>query len=406
MNFLESIRIAMRGLKANKMRSILTMLGIIIGVFAVIVMVAIGQGARTSVTGQIQGLGSNLLIVSPGQSNSGGVRGGAGSLSNLSMEDVDAIKQKADAVKNVAPQAGRSAQVVLGDQNTSTQIVGTTLEYAEVRNQPVAIGRYFNQDEITTRAKVAVVGTTVVQNLLGDPNADIVGKIINVNRVPFQVIGVLQSKGASGMQDNDDTIIVPITTAQLRLIGNQTIRTMYIEAKSSDLMDTASAQVTQVLRRQHRLQASDSDDFSVRSQADILSTVQSVTQALTLLLGGVAAISLLVGGIGIMNIMLVSVTERTREIGIRKAIGAKRRDILFQFLIEAVVLSVLGGVIGILAGNGGSYLLNKFLGMTTQISLSSVLMAFGFSALIGIVFGVFPAQKASKLNPIDALRYE
>lgn len=406
MNFIESIRVAMRGLKSNKMRSILTMLGIIIGVSAVIVMVAIGQGARTSVTSQIQGLGSNLLIVSPGQASSGGVSGGAGSLNNLTMEDVDAIRQKADAVKSVAPQAGRSAQVVLGDQNTNTQVVGTTPEYSEVRNQPVAIGRYFTEEEMTTRAKVAVVGTTVVQNLLGDPNADIVGKVINVNRVPFQVIGVLQSKGASGMQDNDDTIIVPITTAQLRLIGNQQVRTIYVEAKSSDLMATASAQITQVLRRQHKLQPQDPDNFSVRSQADILSTVQGVTQALTLLLGGVAAISLLVGGIGIMNIMLVSVTERTREIGIRKAIGAKRRAILFQFLIEAVVLSVLGGVVGILLGGGGSYVLSKLVGMTTEVSTSSIAVAFCFSALIGIVFGVFPAQKASKLNPIDALRYE
>jgi putative ABC transport system permease protein len=405
MNFMESIRIALRGLKANKLRSILTMLGIIIGVFAVIVMVAIGTGARTSVTGQIQGLGSNLLIITPAQASSGGVKGG--SVTTMTMEDVDAIKTKAaDTVQGVAPQVGKSVQVVFAGQNTSTQVVGTTPDYQDVRNQHPTIGRFFNDNEITTRAKVAVVGTTVVQNLLGDPNADIVGKVINVNSVPFQVIGVMETKGASGMQDNDDQIFVPITTAQSRLVGTTRIQTMYIQAKSADLMDTASAQVTQILRRQHKLKTSAQNDFNVRSQADILSTVQGVTQALTLLLGGVAGISLLVGGIGIMNIMLVSVTERTREIGIRKAIGAKRRDILFQFLIEAVVLSVLGGIIGISLGWGGSKALSSLVGMTAEVSLTSVIVAFCFSAAIGIVFGVFPAQKASKLNPIDALRYE
>jgi putative ABC transport system permease protein len=405
MNFMESIRIALRGLKANKLRSILTMLGIIIGVFAVIVMVAIGTGARTSVTGQIQGLGSNLLIITPAQASSGGVKGG--SVTTMTMEDVDAIKTKAaDTVQGVAPQVGKSVQVVFAGQNTSTQVVGTTPDYQDVRNQHPTIGRFFNDNEITTRAKVAVVGTTVVQNLLGDPNADIVGKVINVNSVPFQVIGVMETKGASGMQDNDDQIFVPITTAQSRLVGTTRIQTMYIQAKSADLMDTASAQVTQILRRQHKLNTSAQNDFNVRSQADILSTVQGVTQALTLLLGGVAGISLLVGGIGIMNIMLVSVTERTREIGIRKAIGAKRRDILFQFLIEAVVLSVLGGIIGISLGWGGSKALSSLVGMTAEVSLTSVIVAFCFSAAIGIVFGVFPAQKASKLNPIDALRYE
>ncbi|HEX3015984.1 MAG TPA: ABC transporter permease [Desulfobacteria bacterium] len=406
MNFIESIRIALRGLRANKMRSVLTMLGIIIGVSAVIVMVSIGQGAKDSVTGQIQGLGSNLLIVMPGQTSSGGVKGGAGSMTNLTMDDVNAISAKAQAVKAVAPQASRSAQVVLGDQNTSTQIIGTTTQYPEVRSQNVAIGRFFNDNEVTERAKVAVVGTTVVQNLLGDPNASIVGKIININRVPFQVIGVMASKGSSGITNNDDQILVPITTAQLRLIGTNEVRTIYVEAQSSDLMDTASAQIESVLRSKHRLADSDADDFSINSQADILSTVQGVTQTLTLLLGGIAGISLLVGGIGIMNIMLVSVTERTREIGIRKAIGAKRRDILFQFLIEAVVLSVLGGAIGIALGAGGSYLVGHLANMTTQVSPNSVALAFIFSAGIGIVFGVFPAQKASKLNPIDALRYE
>ncbi len=406
MNFFENIRVAFRGLKSNKLRSALTMLGIIIGVGAVIVMVAIGQGAKASVTNQIQGLGSNLIMVSPGRSNTGGVRGGAGSMSNISMDDVSAIQTNADAVQAVAPVANTQAQVVLGSQNTATQIIGTTPSYAQVRNQPVAMGRFISDKDLKDNAKVAVVGTTVVQDLMGSANANIVGQIIKINRVPFQVIGVLQSKGSSGANNNDDQIIVPLTTAQTRLIGNKSVRTVYVEAKSSDQMNTAYVEIEQILRHRHKLTSSAADDFSITSQTDILSTAEGVTQSLTLLLSGIAAISLLVGGIGIMNIMLVSVTERTREIGIRKAIGAKRRTIMFQFLIEAVVLSALGGLLGILFGFGGSSLLNRFAGMTSQMSASSVVMAFIFSAAIGIIFGVFPAQKASKLDPIEALRYE
>ena len=406
MNFIENIRIAMRGLKSNKLRSILTMLGIIIGVGAVIIMVAIGQGAKASVAGQIQGLGSNLLIVSPGQSNTGGVKGGIGSLTNMTIDDVNAIKSGADAVANVAPSTSKQVQVVLGSQNTSTQVIGTTPSYADARNQQADIGRFFTDQDVQNNAQVAVVGTSVVQNLLGNANANIVGQTININQVPFEVIGILQSKGSSGTNNNDDQILVPISSAQTRLIGSKSIRTIYVEAKSSDLMTTASAEITQILRQQHGLSFNAANDFTVTSQSDILSTAEGVSQSLTLLLSGVAAISLLVGGIGIMNIMLVSVTERTREIGIRKAIGAKRKAIMFQFLIEAVILSMLGGVMGILFGAGGSALLNKFAGMTTQISSSPVIMAFAFSVAIGIIFGVFPAQKAAKLHPIDALRYE
>lgn len=406
MNFMENIRIAMRGLKSNKLRSILTMLGIIIGVGAVIIMVAIGQGAKSSVAGQIQGLGSNLLIVSPGQSNTGGVKGGMGSLTNMTLDDVNAIKSGADAVENVAPSSSKQAQVVLGGQNTSTQVIGTTPSYTDVRNQQADIGRFFTDQDVQNNAQVAVVGTTVVQDLLGNANANIVGQTININQVPFEVIGVLQSKGSSGASNNDDQILVPISSAQTRLIGSKSIRTIYVEAKSSDLMDTANAEITQILRQQHGLSYNAANDFTVTSQSDILSTAEGVSQSLTLLLGGVAAISLLVGGIGIMNIMLVSVTERTREIGIRKAIGAKRKVIMLQFLIEAIILSMLGGVIGILFGAGGSALLNKFAGMTAQISTSPVIIAFAFSVAIGVIFGVFPAQKAAKLHPIDALRFE
>ncbi len=406
MNIAESIRVALRGLKVNKLRSFLTMLGIIIGVGAVIVMVAIGQGAKDSVANRIQGLGSNLLIITPGQSNAGGVKGGAGSLTNMTMDDVTAIQQKADAVANVAPIASRNAQVVLGNQNTSTQVIGTTPSYAAVRNQSVAFGRMFSQRDLDSKAKVAVIGQTTAQNLMGNSYFSIVGRVININRVPFQVIGILQSKGSSGMTNNDDQILVPITTAQSRLIGSQNVRTIFVEAKSADQMNAASMEIETIMRHQHRLKLSDPDDFTITNQSDILSTAEGVTQSLTLLLSGIAAISLLVGGIGIMNIMLVSVTERTREIGIRKAIGAKRRDILFQFLIEAVVLSLLGGIIGVIVGGGGSSLLNRFAGMSTQVSSMSVIAAFLFSAAIGVIFGVFPAQKASKLDPIDALRYE
>lgn len=406
MNFVENIRIALRGLKSNKLRSILTMLGIIIGVGAVIIMVAIGQGAKASVAGQIQGLGSNLLIVTPGQSNTGGIKGGMGSLTNMTLDDVNAIKNGADAVANVAPSTSKQVQVVFGSQNTSTQVIGTTPSYADVRNQQASIGRFFTDQENQNNAQVAVVGTTVVQDLTGNPNANIVGQTINIDQVPFEVIGILQSKGSSGASNNDDQILVPISSAQTRLIGSNSIRTIYVEAKSSDIMDTASTEITQILRQQHGLSFNAANDFTVTSQSDILSTAEGVSQSLTLLLGGVAAISLLVGGIGIMNIMLVSVTERTREIGIRKAIGAKRKAIMLQFLIEAVILSMLGGVMGILFGAGGSALLDKFAGMTAQITTSPVIMAFAFSVAIGIIFGVFPAQKAAKLNPIDALRFE
>lgn len=406
MNFIENIRIATRGLKSNKLRSALTMLGIIIGVSAVIIMVAIGQGAKASVAGQIQGLGSNLLIVSPGQSNTGGVKGGIGSLTNMTMADVTAIQSGASAVANVAPSTSKQVQVVLGSQNTSTSVIGTTPSYSDARNQQANIGRFFTDQEVQDNAQVAVIGTSVVQNLLGSANANIVGQTININQVPFEVIGVLQSKGSSGTSNNDDQILVPISSAQNRLIGSKNIKMIYVEAKNADSMGTANAEITQILRQQHGLSFNAANDFTVTSQSDILSTAEGVSQSLTLLLSGVAAISLLVGGIGIMNIMLVSVTERTREIGIRKAIGAKRKAILFQFLIEAVILSMLGGTLGILFGAGGSYLLNKFAGMTAQITTSPVIMAFAFSVAIGIIFGVFPAQKAAKLNPIDALRYE
>ena len=322
------------------------------------------------------------------------------------MDDVKKIQALGPAVKAVAPIAGSNAQVVLGSGNTSTSINGTTEDYEVVKNVSLARGRYLTKEDVDSSARVAVLGPTVVENLLGDANAAVVGKIIKVNNVPCQVIGVTTATGSSGFQSSDDMITAPITTVQARLIGKKTVRNILVSASSEALMQTAQDEITAALRKSHKIPDGKDNDFRVQNQADMLATMTSVTQTLTMLLGGIAGISLLVGGIGIMNIMLVSVTERTREIGIRKAIGAKGKDILLQFLIEAVVLSVLGGGIGIALGYRGSNLAGKALTMNTSISMASVFMAFGFSAGIGIIFGVFPARKAAAMDPIDALRYE
>ena len=405
MNFFESIRVSLRALRANKLRSSLTMLGMIIGVAAVIAMVGIGNGATASITSQIQGLGSNLLTISSGQSNTGGVRGGAGTSNTLSMTDVSKI-QITTAVKAVAPIASSSGQVVFGSGNTSTSINGTTADYSVIKNVTIASGRFITKEDVDSSARVAVLGPTVVTNLMGDANASVIGKIIKINNVPFQVIGVTTATGSTGFQSSDDMITAPISTVQARLIGKKTVRSILVSASSAEQMQTAQDEITAALHKSHKIPEGKTNDFTVQNQADMLATMTGVTQTLTMLLGGIAGISLLVGGIGIMNIMLVSVTERTREIGIRKAIGAKGMDILLQFLIEAVVLSVLGGGIGIALGYGGSSLAGKALKMSTSISMTSVLVAFFFSAAIGIVFGVFPARKAAAMDPIDALRYE
>ena len=406
MNFLESIRVSLRALRANKLRSALTMLGMIIGVAAVIAMVGIANGATASITAQIQGLGSNLLTVSPGQSNSGGVKGGAGSLTTLIMTDVPKVQAAGSAVKAVAPVASTNAQVVFGSGNTSTSITGTTPDYQSIKNVSLASGRYITTADVDSNARVAVLGPTTVTNLMGDANATVIGKTIKINNVPFQVIGVTTATGSTGFMSSDDMITAPVSTVQERLIGKTTLRSILISAASADVMQTAQDEITVALERAHKIPTGKADDFTVQNQADILASMQGVTQTLTMLLGGIAGISLLVGGIGIMNIMLVSVTERTREIGIRKAIGAKSNDIMLQFLIEAVVLSVLGGGIGIAIGSMGSTLAGMALKMSTSVSVTSVFVAFGFSAAIGIAFGVFPAKKAAAMDPIDALRFE
>ncbi|ADY55938.1 protein of unknown function DUF214 [Syntrophobotulus glycolicus DSM 8271] len=409
MNFWESVKISLRALISNKLRSILTMLGIIIGVGAVIAMVGIGNGATSDITSSIQGLGANLLTVSPGQSSSNGVRSAAGSMNSLKMSDAEEIAALGDSIKAVAPTNNKSGvQVVLGAENTNTTITGATETYTEVRNLEISTGRFITAEDVQDYAKVAVVGPSVVSSLLGSEDADIVGQKIKINNIPFKVVGVTVSQGSSGMNSSDDMIFIPITTNASRLVGNKYLRTIYVAAASEEMMDQAEAEIIAVLEKAHGIDtgAGESDDFTVQNQETILETVQSVSKTMSMLLGGIAGISLLVGGIGIMNIMLVSVTERTREIGIRKAIGAKEKDIMLQFLTEAVVLCLLGGMIGIGFGYAASALVSKFLSMGSSISVSSIIIAFCFSALIGVVFGVVPARKAAKMDPIDALRFE
>jgi putative ABC transport system permease protein len=405
MNFFESIRISLRSIRVNKMLSFLTMLGIIIGVCSVITMVAISQGATSSVTNQIQSLGSNLLIVAPGQAVQGNVKMGAGTKDTLTLNDVNVLK-KVSTVQGVAPDTTKSATVTYGDTSYSTTIEGTNPDFITVRNRQMQQGRFFTDPEMNANANVAVLGSDVVTNLFGNPNASVVGRTVNINSIPFTVIGVLQSQGSSASTNNDDRIIIPITTGIDRIFGSASVRNIYVSAASADQLSQAQLDVEMALRSSHNLMPSDAEDFQITNQSDVLNTAQGVTSVMTTLLAGTAAISLLVGGIGIMNIMLVSVTERTREIGIRKAIGATRGRILAQFLIEAMVLSVSGGIIGILLGFVGSKALTQFANLATTIQLSPIVYSFIFSLLVGVVFGVYPARKASRLNPIDALRYE
>jgi putative ABC transport system permease protein len=405
MNLFESIHISLRSIRVNKMRSFLTMLGIIIGVCSVIMMVAISQGATSSVTSQIQNLGSNLLIISPGQVVQGNVKMGAGSKDTLTLKDVDALKN-VSTLQGVAPDTTKNATVTYGNTSYSTTIEGTSPDFLTVRNRQMQQGRLFTDPEMNANVNVAVLGTDVVSNLFGYPNANVVGETVNINGIPFTVIGVLQSQGSSAATNNDDRIIIPITTGMDRIFGSASLRNIYVSAASADQLSQAQLDVEMAIRSSHNLMPSDSEDFQITNQSDVLSTAQGVTSIMTTLLAGTAAISLLVGGIGIMNIMLVSVTERTREIGIRKAIGATRGRVLSQFLIESMVLSVSGGITGILLGFLGSKALTQFAHISTTIQLSPIVYSFIFSFLVGVVFGVYPARKASLLNPIDALRYE
>jgi putative ABC transport system permease protein len=405
MNILNILKVAMRSLNRNKLRSFLTMLGIIIGVAAVIAMMAVGRGAQNRIEEQIATLGTNVLMIFPGSSNQGGVRGGMGSMSTLTPDDLEAIKTQCPAVQLISPAIRTGGQVVFADNNWATQVMGGTAEYFSIRNWPVSSGQYFTEADIRGATKVCVLGQTVVDNLF--KGGDCIGAVIRIKKLPFKVVGVLAMKGQSAQgSDQDDIIIAPYTTVQKKLMGVTFLGTMLASAVSDDAMNEAQSQITQLLRSRHKIQAWDDNDFTVRSQTEIANAAESTTQVLTILLASIASISLLVGGIGIMNIMLVSVTERTREIGIRMSIGARGRDILFQFLIEAMVLSLLGGTIGVILGVTSSKLISALAGWPTVVSAMSVGMAFIFSAAVGIFFGFYPARKAALLNPIDALRYE
>lgn len=407
MNIIQNIKIALRGIAANKMRSGLTMLGIMIGVGAVIAMISIGSGATSSVTSNIQSLGSNLLMVRPGSAGMGfgGARQAAGTAATLSENDAEAIGKEIPTVKSVSPEFSSSAQIVYSNQNINTQVTGVTPEYQEVKNFNVEFGQFIESADLSNQSRVAVLGQNVIADLFVS-GEDPIGKTIKIKSVPFRVIGVMELKGEAAMQSPDDAIFIPLSTAQKRLFGADSLSTINVQVRSEEEMDLASDQIETLLLTRHDIGDPDEADFRIMNQADILSTMGAVTGTLTLLLGGIAAISLLVGGIGIMNIMLVSVTERTREIGLRKAVGAKRKDILGQFLMESLVLSVLGGGMGLVLGFMGSFVLARVGGWPFVVSANSILLAFLFSAAVGIFFGIYPARRASLLSPIEALRYE
>lgn len=405
MNFRESFLTALAALIANKLRALLTMLGIIIGVAAVITMIAIGEGAQKAVIERIQSLGSNLLFISPGAQRGGGITVVQfGSSVRMRNPDADAIRGRVNTIEAVVPEFNRNAQVKYENRNWNTRIVGTVPEYETVRNFSVVAGRYFTHAEVVGVAKVCLLGNNIVENLF--PTLNPLGKTIRIAGQSFQVIGILESKGQSGWQNPDDQIIVPLTTAQRRIFGVDYLSQITVKVANDQLMDQAFLDIERVLRREHRLREDVDNDFTIRNQADIITTFQETQQTFTFLLAGIAAVSLLVGGIGIMNIMIVSVTERTKEIGIRKAIGARRRDIMWQFLIESVVMSIVGGCLGILVGVLAAYLITTYGNLSPIISLNSIIVSFLFSSLVGVFFGLYPAWKAAMSNVIDALRYE
>jgi putative ABC transport system permease protein len=403
-----SLRIALKALIANKMRSALTMLGIIIGVSAVIAMIAVGSGAKQRIEEQIASMGSNLLMVMSGSATSGGFRGGAGTVPTLTVDDAKAIETEIPGVRYVSPSISGVAQVVYGNQNWSTIIQGTAPEMLEIRGWSLSSGRSFTEQELGGAAKVCVLGQTVVDNLFG--GIEPIGQIVRIKKIPFMVIGVLSPKGQTTWgQDQDDLIFVPLTTGQKQLFGQTfpgMVRNIAVQAWGPEEIKQVETQINQLLRQRHRIQPNQDNDFSVRNLTELMSSAEQSADVMSLLLGAIASISLIVGGIGIMNIMLVSVTERTREIGIRIAVGAKGRDILLQFLIESLVLSLLGGIIGIGIGILGTVVLSSFTQWPTLFSIQAILLAFLFSGSVGVFFGFYPARKASLLNPIEALRYE
>ena len=397
--------IALRALRRNKLRSILTALGIIIGVASVVAMVAVGNGAQVRITKQVAALGQNLLTIFAGNRRSGGVSSGMGSASALTLKDAEAIRREIPDVVAISPEDSTTAQAIANGRNWSTTVAGESADYLVIRDWKLTSGAMFTEREVRSAAKVAVIGSKTANELFGP--IDPVGQSVRIKNIPFIIIGLLETKGTGmGGMSQDDRIIIPFTTAMRRLTGNKYIRSINLQIGSAERMETAQNQISSLLRQRHNLTAGRDDDFNIMNQKEIADTVTSITQIITLLLGSIAGISLFVGGIGIMNIMLVSVTERTREIGIRIAVGAQPSDIRLQFLIEAVTLSLLGGLIGVLTGVGASRLVGMFADFQAVVSTGSIILAFGVSSAIGIFFGFYPAHKAAGLDPIAALRYE
>ena len=405
MNYINSIKIALSALKRNKFRAFLTMLGIIIGVASVILMLAIGQGSKKSIQDQMSGMGTNLIFAMPGAEQKGGVRMGNSDAQSMKLTDVEAIEKDCPAISGVSPEVRSSGQAVVGNQNWPTTIYGVNNKYFNIRKYTIGSGRGFSENEIQTYAKVCLVGKTIVENLF--EKTDPIGQTVRFKNIPLLIVGILGEKGENGMgQDQDDLIMAPYTTVQKRILAITHIQSIAASAASEAQNDAAITQMTQSLRNSHKLKASDADDFRVRSQSEMVQTFSSISNIMTILLGAISGISLLVGGIGIMNIMYVSVTERTREIGLRLSVGGRGNDILMQFLIESILLSVFGGVIGISLGIGATQILASIMNWPVVITTLSVVMAFVVCSAIGIFFGWYPAKKAAGLNPIDALRYE
>ena len=401
----QAAAIAVRALRRNKLRSALTALGIIIGVASVVAMVAVGNGAQANITKQVSALGQNLLTVFAGSRKAGGVQSGLGSAGTLTLADADAISREIRDVAAVSPEISATAQAIANGRNWSTSVVGESQDYLKIRDWKLAGGTMFDERDVRSAAKVAVIGSKTATELFGA--LDPLGQTVRIKNIPFTIIGLLQSKGAGrGGMNQDDRVIIPFTTAMRRITGDKYLRSVNVQVVASDRMTVAQQQITSLLRQRHRLADGHDDDFNIFNQKEIADTVNSISVIITLLLGSVAGISLVVGGIGIMNIMLVSVTERTREIGIRIAIGAQPGDVRLQFLIEAVTLSLLGGLIGVLTGVGVSQLVGMVADFKAVVSTGSILLAFGVSSAIGIFFGFYPANKAAALDPIEALRYE
>ena len=399
-----TLRIAVRALRRNKLRTLLTALGIIIGVGAVIAMVSIGNGAKSQIEAQIASLGQNVLNVMSGNFQRGGVRMGWGSAGTLTKDDYEAIRKEVDGLNGMSPEVGSSAQVATGNQNSFVSVKGESADYLDVRSWGLASGSNFTEQDVRGASKVALIGQTTAQNLFGD--ADPVGQSIRIKNAPFTIVGLLEKKGSGFGGDQDDVLLVPYTSAMKRLTGQTTFFRLLVQASAPDLLTNVQTQISELLRQRHRITDNKDDDFGVQTQQEIADRFTATSKIMTVLLGSVACVSLIVGGIGIMNIMLVSVTERTREIGIRLAVGARGRDILLQFLTEAVTLSAVGGIVGILLGIGSSRFISAKLSWPTLTSMDSIVVAFAFSAAVGIFFGFYPARKASQLDPIEALRYE